>query len=131
MTYKVFRELYIHACLSTDFNEFARSAREVDGFTEDLAETGMLFSIWLYSVDTSSTKVREFAGTTRAQFCRDYGLQERTVANWDLKKTDPPEWALHLLCYAVLNRIYEEKDTARANLEIKNPAPRLPSQGQK
>ena len=113
MTYNVFRDLYSCACQSPDFNAFSKNARTLEGFTEDLADTGMLFSIWLYSVDTSSTKVREFAGTTRSQFCRDYGLQERTVANWDLKKTDPPEWALHLLCYAVLSRVYEEKDVAR------------------
>lgn len=106
MTYSTFQTLFQLACLSRDFNEFADSAKEhdPDGY---LANRGILYSLWLFSVDHSSTKVRELSGLSRAAFCRQFGLQERTVANWDMKKTYPTDWALNLLCYAVLQDVLE------------------------
>lgn len=104
MTYKTFDHLYAMACGSRDFNEFAERAKDY----EDLAMRGILFSIWLFSVDHTSTKIRDFSGLSRAAFCRTYGLQERTVTNWDTGKTYPPDWALNLLCYAVLEEVLEK-----------------------
>ena len=107
MTFPTFQTLYHLACLSKDFNSFADRAKEYDPDSY-LANRGILYSIWLFSVDHSSTKVRDLSGLTRAAFCRQYGLQERTVTNWDNKKTYPTDWALNLLCYAVLQQVLEK-----------------------
>lgn len=106
MTYPTFQTLLSLASSSKDFNAFADRAREYDPDSR-LANHGVLYSIRLFSVDRSSTKVRDLSGLSRAAFCRQYGLQERTVTNWDNKKTCPPDWALNLLCYAVLQEASE------------------------
>lgn len=106
ITYKTFRDLLFMACHSKNYNEFLDRAKQVETFTDEMLSTGILFQIWLYSVDESSTKIRDFTGMTRAQFCRTYHLPERTVTNWDAKKTYPADWALDLLCYAVLSDVH-------------------------
>ena len=107
MTFPTCQTLFFLASQSRDFNSFAARAKEYDP-DGDLANRGVLFSVWLYSQDTSSTKVRDFSGLSRAAFCRKYRLSERTVANWDNGKTYPPDWALDLLCYAVLVEVLDK-----------------------
>lgn len=91
----------------SNISTFAGRAKEYDPDSY-LANRGILYSIWLFSVDHSSTKVRDLSGLTRAAFCRQFDLQERTVANCDTKKTYPADWALSLLCYAVLQEVIEK-----------------------
>ncbi len=106
MNFKTFSDLLFAALSARDYNEFLKFAKKEESFTEEMMTTGVLFRIWLYSVDRSSTKIREFTGMTRAQFCRTYRLPERTVTNWDAKKTFPPDWTLDLLCFAVLTDLH-------------------------
>ena len=106
MNFKTFSDLLFSALSARDYNEFLKFAKEEERFSEEMMTTGVLFRIWLYSVDRSSTKIREFTGMTRAQFCRTYRLPERTVTNWDAKKTFPPDWMLDYLCFAVLTDLH-------------------------
>lgn len=106
MTYKLFHDLLFYAMTSRDYNEFVDGAKKLHDWDDSLMSTGVLFSIWLYSVDHTSRKIRDFTGLSRAQFARDYGIPVRTLENWDLEKASPVPSHLDLLCFAVLNDVH-------------------------
>lgn len=110
MKFKTFYEMLRYAMLSRNFNEFTENARKVEGYTEDIAATGILFSIWLFSVDHTCKKLRELTGWTRAKFCREYNLPVRTVENWDLRRTEPTANIIDLLAFAVLSDLHSVPD---------------------
>ena len=106
ITYGQFHELFFYACQSRTFPEYMDRAKQLDFYDEDIVATGILFSIWLFSVDHSSTKIRDFTGLSQKEFCSKYNLPKRTVSNWDTNKTYPGDWALNMICYAVLSDVH-------------------------
>lgn len=121
ITYSQFSEFFFLACQSTTITEFMRWAEELEFYSEQIAESGILYSIWLFSVDHTSVKIRNFTGMNRAGFCRRYNLPERTVVNWDQNKNYPGDWVLNLLCYAVLSDVHSaEKAKAPEKMLIED-----------
>lgn len=106
MTHFVFHKLLFFARSSRNYNEFVRDIKEQDWYEEDMTATGILYSIWLFSVDRSCNKLRELTGWSRARFCREYGLHVRTVENWESGKSHPTDSLLHLLAFAVMSDLH-------------------------
>lgn len=106
MKYSLFLDLVRFALTSRDYNEFVRDIKQLDGYDDDLTSTGILYSIWLYSVDRTCKKLRELTGWSRARFCREYALPVRTVENWELKNTNPGSAVLDLLAFAVMSDLH-------------------------
>ena len=46
-------------------------------------------------------ELREKYRVSRGQFCRDFGIPERTVVAWDRGERSAPEWAEKLLIEAI------------------------------
>lgn len=106
MTFRLFLDLVRFALTSRDYNEFVEGIKRLEDYDESLTSTGILFSVWLYSVDRSCRKLRELTGWSRAKFCREYGLPVRTVENWELKNTHPGTAMLDLLAFAVMSDLH-------------------------
>lgn len=106
MTYKLFRDILFFAMTSHEYKEFERDVKKIDGWDDSLVSSGILLSIWLYSANHTSRKIREFTGLSRAAFARNYGIPVRTLENWDFGKTEPISNYLDLLCFAVLNDVH-------------------------
>ena len=106
MTFHLFLDLLRFALTSPNYNEFVQSIKRLENYDEGLATTGILFSVWLYSVDRSCGKLRELTGWSRAKFCREYALPIRTVENWERKKTNPAQSVLDLLAFAVMSDLH-------------------------
>lgn len=106
MKFNLFLNLLRYAMMSKNFKEFVDSVHEIEGYTDDVASTGILFSIWHYSVDHTCNKLRELTGMSRAKFCREYQFHVRTVENWELKGTHPGNAVLDLLAFAVMSDLH-------------------------
>lgn len=106
MTFHLFLGLLRYAHTSPSYNEFVQSIKRLEDYDEDLTTTGILYSIWLYSVDSSCQKLRDLTGWSRAKFCREYALPTRTVENWERKKTNPAQSVLDLLAFAVMSDLH-------------------------
>lgn len=111
MKFNLFLNLLRYAMMSKNFKEFVDSVHKIEGYTDDVAATGILFSIWHYSVDHSCNKLRELTGWSRAKFCREYALPVRTIENWEHDKSFPGYHILDLLAFAVMSDLHGVSET--------------------
>lgn len=107
MNYRLFSRLLRFARLSRSYNEFVADVPRVEGWDDSIADTGILYSVWRYSRSGSVRTLIDMMGWSRARFCREYGLTQNRVADWEKGKTMAPRDLLDLLAYAVIEEVHQ------------------------
>ena len=102
--YPVFRSILMCAGHPT-YKDYVEEVKDFDGCSDYIDEaemSGVIYRTWLYARNNSFSTVRQFTGWSRAKFAREFGIYAKTLEAWEKGTSQPRQWVIDLLAYAVI-----------------------------